>query len=172
MSTSTEEEKHKEEKKKKEEEANEAHRYWKNMALKQLSDANNWVLVAATTFLSFGIVRKDISVQFSLCNIDWALTLYVVFLLCSLLSILIGCVVLISRLFDFRITRTITDVKKRFYKMAENTKFPEVNNKEQNCCGKLLTFLKVMCNSALPKFSDDDISILISKGNEKNIIAL
>jgi hypothetical protein len=158
MSTTNEEEK---------KEANEAHRYWQNMALKQLSDANNWMLVAATTFLSFGIACKDISVQFSLCNIDWALTLYVVFLWLSIFSIFTGCIVLISRLFDFRITRTITDVKKRFYKKAENTKFPEVNNKEPNCCEKVLTFLHVICNVSLPKFSSDDISILISKGNEK-----
>jgi hypothetical protein len=154
-------------------EANEAHRFWQNMALQQLSAANNWMLAAATGFLSFCVSYKGLSIKLSLCNIDWALTLYVVSLLFSLLSIFTGCIVLISRLFDFRITRTITYVKKRFYKddkttqNSTNATFPLADNKEPKCCGKLLTFLKLMCNSSLPKFSSDDISALKNKEDDR-----
>jgi hypothetical protein len=35
------------------EEKREAHRYWQNMTLQQLSAANNWLLATATRFLAF-----------------------------------------------------------------------------------------------------------------------
>jgi hypothetical protein len=145
--------------------AYEAHRYWQNMSLCQLSTANNWLLGAATGFLSFCIYREDLTgLRFDLCHANLSLTFYVLSLWLSLFSILAGVIVLISRLWDFRITRKVANVRKKFYDYAD--KFPECDNKEPNCCEQFLSFLSALCFLSLPSFNKNEIKALAYKDND------
>lgn len=55
------------------------------------------------------------------CEIDWALTLNFASLLFLMIAVLYGLAVLVSRLFDFRITRNIALARQRFYEQNKDS---------------------------------------------------
>lgn len=96
----------------------ERHRNWQNKAIEQLSIANNFLLTISTGWFVFSFEKDIISgIKFCFCNceIDKSLTFYSFSLLFIILSILTGIMVLISRLYDFRLSRHLTLVRQRFY---------------------------------------------------------
>jgi hypothetical protein len=101
-----------------------AHDFWQDTAIKQLSAANNWLLITSTGFLSFCIQKFEVvDLRFAWGNnIDWHLTCYVLSLMISLIAILAGVLLMISRLWDFRITRNIALTKYRFYQKVKTNK--------------------------------------------------
>jgi hypothetical protein len=133
--------------------AYDAHRFWQKITLNQLSAANNWLLGVATGFLSFCVPNKEIH---SLCNLEYFLFIS---LCLSVFSIFAGTVVLISRLFDFRITRAITRRKKEFYEHG-GEKFPDNNSDKSGCCQLLGTFIRVLFCTVIHDFSKDQIQSL------------
>ena len=110
----------------------ERHRNWQDKAIEQLSIANNFLLTISTGLLAFSFDKEIISgISFCLCNceIDKSLTFYSFSIFFLILSILIGIMVLISRLYDFRLSRHITLVRQRFYQKNED-KITDTNNND------------------------------------------
>ena len=108
---------------------NERHRNWQDKAIEQLSVANNFLLTISTGFLAFSFKKEILSgIRFCLCNcnIDKSLTFYAFSQFFVIFSLLTGIMVLISRLYDFRLSRHITLVRQRFYKQNED-KITEAN---------------------------------------------
>jgi hypothetical protein len=127
--------------------AKKAHDFWQDTAIKQLSAANNWLLITSTGFLSFCIQKFEVvDLRFAWgSDIDWHLTCYVLSLVISLIAILAGSLALLTRLWDFRITRNIALTKYRFYvkvsndqEKAKHKKFPIFESDEQ-CSNYLLS---------------------------------
>lgn len=101
----------------------ERHRNWQNKAIEQLSFANNFLLTISTGLLAI-LFDKNILIdsEFCLfnCEIDKSFTFYLFSLLFILLSIIFGVFVLVSRLYDFRLSRHITLVRLKFYCKNKN----------------------------------------------------
>ena len=101
----------------------ERHRHWQDQAINQLSSANNFMLTISIGLLAFCFDKSVFSkMKFCLCSckIDWSLTLHFFALLFLTISIMYGMAVLVTRLYDFRITRNISLTRQRFY--TENEK--------------------------------------------------
>lgn len=100
----------------------ERHRHWQDQAINQLSTANNFMLTISIGLLAF-CFDKNVFVEMEFCicacKIDWSLTLHFFALLFLTVAIMYGMAVLITRLYDFRITRNLTLTRQRFYKENE-----------------------------------------------------
>jgi len=102
---------------------NERHRNWQDKAIEQLSIANNFLLTISTGLLAFSFKKEILSgIRFCFCNcdIDKSLTFYAFSQFFIILSLFTGIIVLISRLYDFRLSRHITLVRQRFYKQNKD----------------------------------------------------
>lgn len=85
---------------------------WQDKTIAQLSFFNNLLLTISVGFLSFGY--KEIKVNhmtFNLCTYDLKLTLCIVSLIFMAFSIFYGLIVALNRLYDFRITTHINQVR-------------------------------------------------------------
>ena len=85
---------------------------WQDKTIAQLSFFNNLLLTISVGFLSFGY--KEIKVNhmtFNLCTYDLKLTLSIVSLIFMAFSIFYGLIVALNRLYDFRITTHINQVR-------------------------------------------------------------
>ena len=101
----------------------ERHRHWQDQAINQLSTANNFMLTISIGLLAFCFDKTVFSkMKFCVCSckIDWSLTLHFFALLFLTIAIIYGMAVLVTRLYDFRITRNISLTRQRFY--TENEK--------------------------------------------------
>ena len=107
----------------------ERHRNWQDKAIEQLSFANNFLLTISTGLLAYSF-DKDIlfKTKFCKCEIDKSLTFYSFSFLFIILAISTGIIVLISRLYDFRLSRHITLVRQRFYQTNEG----EITDENKN----------------------------------------
>ncbi len=119
----------------------ERHRTWQNLALSQFSFTNNLLLTISIGFLAFlfGKGKNDMTT-----SIDW---LYIGSLVFIILSIYEGIIVVISRLYDFRISRHIAYVRMRYYnKKKENDKgtLPDFDFKWPNFCTRVNAICKVI----------------------------
>jgi len=89
---------------------------WTTESLRQLSFYNNFLLTLSVGFLSFAFNPKYIGgLKFTVTNIEWSLTLYLFSLITIVLSILIGLILSIYRLQDFRLTRQVNQIRQRMY---------------------------------------------------------
>lgn len=98
------------------------HRFWANQALNQLGYSINLFTTLGIAFLTFlfkirenyGEIRID-------CNlsIDWTITLYVISIITSLITVVLGLVSVTSRLYDIRITRHLIWTRKRAMKKSK-----------------------------------------------------
>jgi hypothetical protein len=96
----------------------ERHRRWQDQAINQLSTANNFLLTISTGLLAFVFDKEVFSkIHFSLClrEVSKSMTLYGFSLAFILIALTTGIIVLITRLYDFRLTRHIVFVRQRFY---------------------------------------------------------
>lgn len=131
------------------------HRNWQNKAIDQLSYANNFLLTITVGLLAF-VFEKDVfsKIHFCICDcsFNWPLTLYSFSLFFTALAILTGIFVLVSRLYDFRISRHITLIRKRFYKYNQDISEQNKNAailwhkdfKEPNFCQQIGAIVKVI----------------------------
>ncbi|MCO6485336.1 MAG: hypothetical protein J5I41_06100 [Saprospiraceae bacterium] len=100
----------------------ERHRYWQDLAISQLSTANNFMLTISLGLLAFCFDKTVfINMKWCICTckIDLSLTLHFISLIFLTFAIIYGMAVLVARLFDFRITRNIVLTRQRYY---ENNK--------------------------------------------------
>lgn len=120
---------------------------WAENALSQLSFFNNLLLTLAVGFLSFAY--KDIglkNIHFSCCEINWSITFKAISLVFIGWSILLGLLVALNRLLDFRLTRKIAQIRRRVYKYASGTMLSEKTPTKFNCIRKLFLPFEVLCS--------------------------
>jgi len=94
---------------------------WRDISVTQLSNTNNILLTLSSGLLAFCIEKeKAFKFRIDLCKeIDWLATTYWVFIFLLGLSITYGIGVLLSRLYDFKISRHIALTRQRFYEKHE-----------------------------------------------------
>lgn len=111
---------------------------WTVLSLNQLSFVNN-------VFLTFGIALFSYTINKNYrCGDSVELSILIIIIL--LLSIAYGLSVLITRLYDFRITRHLVLVRTWFkYYLKDDLKFPVNNNSHIYSSGqRLITFLTII----------------------------
>ena len=117
-----------------------SHSAWRDIAVTQLSNANNVILGFATGFILFCVDKCEKNPL----NWDFAFSfkqLFLVLCLISLLfSILYGMAVLICRLYDFRLTRHIA-----FTRLRDETLKEDYNEfKNANMCDRFASLKRVL----------------------------
>lgn len=108
---------------------------WTNKTLEQLSFISNLLLTLSVGFLSFSYEKKVLNSISSTCNfkeIDWPLTFTIISVILISIAILTGLIVAINRLFDFRLTRNINQIRRRIYKHANQTRLDETSPEKFN----------------------------------------
>ena len=119
----------------------ERHRNWQNLALNQFSFTNNLLLTISIGFLAYLFEKtRD-------CNNISIYYLYISSLIFIQLSIYEGLIVIISRLYDFRISRHIAYVRQIYYKNKNETNtgtLSEVDFKKPNFCTRVEAIFEVI----------------------------
>lgn len=108
-----------EEKNKKLMEYNERYRFWSNQILSQFGYTQNLFITIGLGFFGYLISIRDkypeIIIKCSL-PINWNLAFYMSSFLLVFISILIGSISILSRLYDLRLTRHIISTRKEAFK--------------------------------------------------------
>jgi hypothetical protein len=89
--------------------------FWSEQSLNQLGYSINFFLTIGLGFLAFLISERSSYPKFQIikgADIEWKLVFYYLTLLILFISLLYGCTSIISRLYDLRITRHITGIRK------------------------------------------------------------
>lgn len=94
------------------------HREWRDISVTQLSNTNNILLTLASGLLVFSFDKNKV-LPIHLCSsnkIDWPVFTYAASVILMFFSIAYGIAVLVSRIYDFRISRNLALTRQRFYK--------------------------------------------------------
>ncbi|HQV79190.1 MAG TPA: hypothetical protein PLJ42_10510 [Chitinophagales bacterium] len=137
---------------------------WRDITVTQLSNTNNILITLASGLFVFCIGNAKtptFHIEFSQ-SIDWLAATYWASIFLLGLSIAFGICVLLTRLYDFRISRHIALTRQRFYRAYEkNTN----NNKKElpyddlgdfSCIDRVSVLVQILfCK--LPFFTSDEI---------------
>lgn len=141
---------------------------WRNISTTQFSTTNN-VLTSLVAGLFVIILDKSklrrLKIDFE-STIEWPLTCYYFALSLALFSIIYGVLVMLSRLYDFRISRNIALTRLRIYKKYKR-KLPSLD-KELNSI-KTTDIIKLFCRILFSKInylSSPDINTFEGNQNE------
>jgi len=98
-------------------------RNWQNKAISHLTFTNNFILTLSVALLAFIFNKDQLSAFYINLNdsINYHLIFYLISFFSLVLSILTGIIVIISRLFDFRISRHIALTRLRYYRKFKKT---------------------------------------------------
>jgi len=109
---------------------------WRDITINQMSSVNNTVTALELGFLAY-IFKPELITCFNLLSIS------LVFLV---LSILLGLLILLTRLYDFRISRHLAMTRMRFVDQHGSTTglLPCNEDKDYNLCDRLRSFLKIV----------------------------
>lgn len=104
-----------------------------DIAINQFSRVNELLLGFTAVFLGFLLVERKDSLcnkLFYCCELNWEYATLLLSLIFSVISIIYGIALIINRLIDYRITRQITQVRKRYYKDFEEGLYtPKITKK-------------------------------------------
>lgn len=137
----------------------ERHKDWRDISLNQLSNVNNVFTGIAIGFLGFVFKPELISeFTFSICNLQSKPTLICFSFILLTLSICLGLLVLLTRLYDFRISRNLALTRKRtleYYSGLDKGLLPNNKHEEIKRGEKLLAlFQLIFCKINLINWSD------------------
>lgn len=120
---------------------------WQDKTREQLSFFNNLLFTLSVGFLSFAYKNIFVSnIKICLCHPQYNTTLYFCSILFISSSILVGLLCVINRLYDFRITSQINQVRYWFEKSTYNTNKEKLDGKTPekfSCCKRNLLIFKV-----------------------------
>lgn len=121
--------------------------FWSEQSLNQLGYSINFFLTVGLGFLAFLISERTSYPKFQIINagdVEWKLVFYYLTLIALFISLLYGCTSIISRLYDLRITRHITGIRKIALKVLDKY-FPEgeLDLPKENLTS---VFFKIICN--------------------------
>lgn len=106
-----------------------SHSAWRDIAVTQLSNANNMILGFSTGFIVFCLDKCD-TIRFNLnfySEFEKSKFFFGICLLSLLFSVFYGISVLVSRLYDFKITRHVTLTRLRSDESLEYSEFEKTN---------------------------------------------
>lgn len=141
---------------------------WRDISTKQLSSANNILITIASGYLVLIFDKSDltkIKINFS-ASIDWIILLYLVSVLLAIAAIFLGVMVMINRLYDFRISRHIALTRKRLYKKYSKM-LPESTLGAISGCDILIEQINIIFKK-IGFITVDDIDSF--EGNRKSFI--
>jgi hypothetical protein len=130
-----------------------SHSAWRDIAVAQLSNANNTILGFSTGFIVFCLDKCD-TIRFNLniySEFEKSKLFFGLCLLSLLFSIFYGISVLVSRLYDFRITRHVTLTRLRSVESLEYSEFEKTN-----MCDRIGALFQVFCKDF--KFIPKDVA--------------
>ncbi len=148
----------------------ERYKRWQDKTREQLSFFNNLLFTLSVGFLSFAYKNLlESKVEFSFCHPKFSTTLLVISIISIALSVLVGLLCTINRLYDFRITTHINQVRYWFEKSIYNTNKGKLDGKTPEKCSwcerNLLTF-KVLLE-IYPRLTLEDCDDFHTKMSEK-----
>ena len=102
-------------------EYSERNRFWTDVAIKQLGYSINVFTTINISIIGYLVSVKEKYPKFDICGeFSFELFFYLLSLLLMIISVGCGFLAVLSRLFDFRITRHITNVRKKYLKDNKN----------------------------------------------------
>lgn len=127
------------------------HKEWRDLSVNQLSNVNNAFTSLGIGFLAF-IFKPDLisNLTLSLTEVESKPTFLCYSLVLLILSIALGLIVLLTRLYDFRISSHIALTRQRtmeFYKSVDgllpNSKHKKINFVHRLCAFFMLVFCRI-----------------------------
>lgn len=142
----------------------ERHSAWRDIAVTQLSNANNTILGFSTGFIVFCLDKCDtIGFHLNICSeFEKSKLFFGLCLLSLLFSIFFGISVLVSRLYDFRITRHITLTRTRSKNKLDYDEF-----ESSNMCNRINALFQIIFKE-IPFITKDKAEKLELKNKEFN----
>lgn len=93
---------------------------WSEISINQLSYYNNLLLSLQILFLSYSFKPEQIKlILFTISNMCWSETSMIISIILTAISILIGLLISITRLLDFKLTRQINQIRQRMLKYSK-----------------------------------------------------
>ena len=138
---------------------------WRDISTEQLSIANNILITISSGYLALifnKIEIRKISINTSK-DFDWPLIFYCGSMCLALIAILLGVLVLLNRLYDFRISRHIALTRKRFFEKHKEPiepssigeiSFFDILVEQKNLFFKNIDFIPV---EEIAKFKEDKV---------------
>ena len=145
---------------------------WQDKTREQLSFFNNLLFTLSIGFLSFAYKNLQISnIKFCICSPNCKTTLLVISIISIALSIFVGLLCVINRLYDFRTTAHINQVRYWFEKSTNNSNKGKLDGKTPekfSCCDRnFLTFKVLTEKYPRLRIEDCDDFHSMSPGNKK-----
>lgn len=122
------------------------HKDWTDISLSQLSTTNNLLITISTGLLVYCFDKetfRKIIINTSQ-SIIWSHFFYVASIGALTISIAYGIGVLFSRLYDFRISRHITLVRKRVFEDHAEATLPDDDLGEFNFCHRIVAIFQII----------------------------
>lgn len=118
---------------------------WRDISVNQLSNANNIILSLSSGLFIFILEKNSISqIQIDLKqDINWQIIFYILSLISLLFSLISGICVLISRLYDFRLSRHIAIVRLRNLK-KNKTELSYTDIEPNNLKKSIFSFIRIL----------------------------
>lgn len=128
------------------EEYKESQKEWRDISVNQLSNANNILLTFSSALLVFVLDKSKSNVIYlnSSQNFDWEILTYWTSVFLLSLSVLYGFCVLITRLYDARISRHIVLTRQRFFEKNQNEELPRNDFHDFNFGDRIIVLWKVI----------------------------
>lgn len=119
---------------------------WTEISTAQLSNANNTLLTLATGSLAFIFDKKSFSSIHldTSAKLDSQMFYYITSLFLLTFSICLGISVLLTRLYDFRISRHLVLTRKRIAEKHAGKTIGRNKHVEINACHRLTVFFKII----------------------------
>ena len=131
---------------------------WRDISITQLSNANNILLTFSSAFLAICFEKKklqDLHIA-TRETLDWTMILYLFYLFLICFSIFCGLCLLITRLYDFRVSRHILFTRLRYTKKHKGNPLPNTEN-DNSLARHPLTLVYHILFRTLPFMSKHDI---------------
>lgn len=147
------------------------HKEWSALSLNQLSTVNNVFASLAIGFLAY-IFKPDLflNISISIFKPELKPTMISYSLIALIISIIFGLLVLLTRLYDFRISRHLVLTRQRTMEHYKTAKGLLPNNKRRpvNSCHRLGVFFRIVfCE--IDYISKQDIKKLVKSTIKKGL---
>jgi hypothetical protein len=137
---------------------------WTKLAIDQFSFFNNLLITISIGFLAFAYDYPEngrVSFSLSVTDIDWFITINNLSILFIFITIILGLIIALSRLLDFRVTRQINQVRQNAYE-HQGKKLPQNTPRDSKFKEKLFLLPRLIFNHPHITFdacqNDDPIS--------------
>lgn len=143
----------------------ERHIRWRDKTRDQLSFFNNLLLTISLGFLSFVFANEHYSQKLEICSVNQNLYIIISVVL-ILFSIFSGLMVVITRLYDFRITSHINQVRDWIFTYSNGMMLSNQSSVDYKCFHRIVLVIKVIINN-FHRINFDECKKTNSKSDEE-----